>query len=104
MSLMTSVRVSESFSPTAQGAESPTKKTNVITPQPGKQAAVTFGAAIGTQALNDAISPSKLFTMGAAYGMISYEKMLPPVLCLHLGRGGCTSRWLGTTRRPWSAH
>jgi hypothetical protein len=42
------------------------KAANVIKPIPGQQAAVTFGAGLATQALNDALAKSGLFSMGAA--------------------------------------
>ncbi|KAF2396325.1 FAD-binding domain-containing protein [Trichodelitschia bisporula] len=65
------IRVLESFTPSAKGAEPPLPQANVITPKAGTQAAVTFGAAVTTQELNNAISPSKLLTMGAAHGKVS---------------------------------
>jgi FAD/FMN-containing dehydrogenase len=70
MSKMTKVRALESFTPSGKGADSPGTSTNIIVPKAGVHAAVTFGGGIGTQALNDALAPSKLFTMGAAYGII----------------------------------
>ena len=46
----------------------PIKGANQIAPSPDKQAAVTFGAGVTTQELNNALDPSLLFTMGAAHG------------------------------------
>jgi FAD/FMN-containing dehydrogenase len=63
------INVLESFKPTTKGAESPkTSKANIITPKPGVQAAATIGPAVSTQQLNDALSPSKLLSMGATHG------------------------------------
>jgi hypothetical protein len=64
------VRVLESFTPTAKGAEpvSKTTKTNAIKPVPGKQAAVTFGAGLSTMELNTALLASGLISPGAAHG------------------------------------
>jgi len=62
------IRVSPSFEATSEGAQSPGDEVNVITPVPGQQAAVTFGAGLSTQRLNNAIFPSKLVTVGAAHG------------------------------------
>jgi hypothetical protein len=42
---------------------------NTIVAVKGQQAAVTFGTGISTQELNDALGPSKLFTLGAAHGV-----------------------------------
>ncbi|PGG95888.1 hypothetical protein AJ79_09825 [Helicocarpus griseus UAMH5409] len=67
---LTGVKVLESFTPSESGAESPSGDVNVIEPVPGQQAAVTFGAGMSTQALNDAIDSSKLFTIGAAHGSV----------------------------------
>jgi hypothetical protein len=68
-SLLTGIKVLEEFTATEKGAESPVPGSiNVITPQEGKQAAVTIGGGITTQVLNDALSPSKLFTHGAGHG------------------------------------
>jgi hypothetical protein len=47
----------------------PVKGANKISTLPDKQAAVTFGAGVTTQELNNAIDPSLLFTMGAAHGL-----------------------------------
>ncbi|QDS72850.1 hypothetical protein FKW77_007179 [Venturia effusa] len=71
MSKMNKVKVLESFTPTAKGAESPKDPTNTIVPKPGVQAAVSVQGGVGTQMLNDDLSPSKLFTMGAAYGEVN---------------------------------
>jgi hypothetical protein len=71
VSLLGGVKVLEEFVPTAQGAESPKGKINVITPKPGKQAAVTIGVGLSTQKLNNALDPSKLVTVGAAHGSVA---------------------------------
>ncbi|KAF2436679.1 FAD-binding domain-containing protein [Tothia fuscella] len=71
VSLLKGVRVLESFTPTAQGAERPLKKANVIVPVPGRQAAVTFGVGVPAQQLHNAVYPSKLLTIGAAHGSVS---------------------------------
>ncbi|KAF2402488.1 FAD-binding domain-containing protein [Trichodelitschia bisporula] len=71
VSLLGGVRVLESFTPTEKGAEKPGKAPNTIVPVKGKQAAVTFGAGLSTQRLNNLIFPSKLLTMGAAHGSVS---------------------------------
>jgi FAD/FMN-containing dehydrogenase len=71
VSKLAGVKVLESFTPTTSGAEAPGKKTNVIVPVPGKQAAVTFGVGMSTQRVNNAIHASKLLTMGAAHGTVS---------------------------------
>lgn len=62
----------ESFTPTEEGVDSPAHgdEPNIITPVPGKQAAVTFGAGASTQEINDALDPLGLFTIGAAHGKI----------------------------------
>jgi FAD/FMN-containing dehydrogenase len=71
VSKLDGVKVLESFTPTAKGAESPDLKTTTVLPVPGKQAAVTFGAGVSTQRLNNAIHASKLLTMGAAHGTVT---------------------------------
>jgi hypothetical protein len=65
------VRLLESFTPTKEGVEPVTYKTvtNIIKPQPGKQAAVTFGAGYSIQDLNRELGKSGLWTVGAAHGM-----------------------------------
>jgi FAD/FMN-containing dehydrogenase len=68
VSLLQGVRVLEEFVPTVQGAKSPFEMINTIRPASGKQAAVTIGAGVGHQKLNNALHPSKLFTIGAAHG------------------------------------
>jgi FAD/FMN-containing dehydrogenase len=70
VSLLDGVRVEESYSPTTKGTERVKRGLmgGNASPKPGTQAAVTFGAALGTQPLNDAISRFKLFTLGAAHG------------------------------------
>src|ERR1700712_4976747 len=64
VSALTGINALESFTPSLAGAKSPkpNEKANVIVPQDGVQAAVTFGPGVATQALNNALSPSKLFT------------------------------------------
>jgi len=62
------IRVYQSFEATPDGAESPSDEVNTVIPIPGQQAAVTFGAGLSTQRLNNAIFPSKLVTVGAAHG------------------------------------
>jgi hypothetical protein len=68
VSLLDGMTVLEEFTPTAAGAAKPGAKPNVIVPKAGKQAAVTIGVGLSTQKLNDALSPSKLVTVGAAHG------------------------------------
>jgi hypothetical protein len=72
VSLLDGIRVEESFTPTAKGTERVKRgsKGGDAVPKPGTQAAVTIGAALGTQPLNDALSKSKLFTLGAAHGKV----------------------------------
>ncbi|KAK2804805.1 hypothetical protein FQN51_001447 [Onygenales sp. PD_10] len=70
ISMLKGLKVLESFTPSEAGAESPSGDVNVIAPVAGQQAAVTFGAGYGTQELNEAIDPSKLFTLGAAHGSV----------------------------------
>ncbi|KAF2231815.1 hypothetical protein EV356DRAFT_578880 [Viridothelium virens] len=66
------IRVSQSFTATTRGVPSPdpSGQTENITLLPGQQAAVTFGAGVSTQDLNDALAASNLFTMGAAHGEV----------------------------------
>jgi hypothetical protein len=68
ISLLGGVKVLESFTPTEKGAEKPPRAVNTIVPVPGKQAAVTFGAGMPMQRINNAIFPSNLFIIGAAHG------------------------------------
>lgn len=68
VSLLGGINVLEEFVPTTKGAAKPGSKVNVIIPKAGKQAAVTIGVGLSTQKLNDALSPSKLVTVGAAHG------------------------------------
>lgn len=74
------VRVLESFTPTAQGAESITYKTvsNVIKPIEGKQAAATIGGGINIDDLNNALKPSGLYAIGAAHGMSVFQNCCKP--------------------------
>jgi len=67
VSQLKGVRVDSSFTPTMEGAPSPEATVNVL-PAQKNPGAVTFGAAVNTWALNKAIKPSKLFTLGAAHG------------------------------------
>ena len=71
VSLLDGMTVLEEFTPTAAGAAKPGAKANVIVPKAGKQAAVTIGVGLSTQKLNDALTPSKLVTVGAAHGEYS---------------------------------
>lgn len=64
------VRVLAGFTPSRSGAQAPLPSANVLTPRAGVTAAVTFGAGVSTQQLNDALAPSKLFTIGAAHGKL----------------------------------
>lgn len=70
--MLTGIKVLESFEPTEKGAESPDPSGEAITIKPaaGAQAAVTFGAGVSTQQINDAIDASGLFTIGAAHGKV----------------------------------
>ncbi|KAI5856026.1 hypothetical protein BZA05DRAFT_434459 [Tricharina praecox] len=72
ISKLTGVNVLTSFTPGTTGATSPSPSAaaNVVKPVAGQQAAVTFGAGVSTQALNDAIAASGLFTLGAAHGSV----------------------------------
>jgi hypothetical protein len=65
VSLLTGARVLSEFNATLAGAEKPLLSVNTITPVPGKQAAVTFGVGLSTQKLHNAVSLSKLVTVGA---------------------------------------
>jgi FAD binding domain len=67
---LTGITVHESFTPTVKGADKP-GKANVIKPQPGKDAAVTIGAGVTTQVLNNALHNSKLVSVGAAHGSVT---------------------------------
>jgi FAD/FMN-containing dehydrogenase len=76
------VQVSDSFEATPKGiqavrfSDDPIKGVNKIFPSPAKQAAVTFGAGVTTQELNNALDKSGLFTMGAAHGSCSYDSLI----------------------------
>lgn len=61
----------EEFVPTAAGAAKPEGTGNTIIPVPGKQAAVTFGVGVSSQLLHNAVSKSKLLTIGAAHGSVA---------------------------------
>jgi hypothetical protein len=71
------VRVLREFSPSRSSAPSvnfsadPVSSANVIEALENQQAYVNFGAGVSGQELNEALHKSGLFTMGAAYGMIS---------------------------------
>jgi FAD/FMN-containing dehydrogenase len=71
VSLLKGIQVLESFTPTKQGVQQLDIKANTIIPVPGQQAAVTFGVGWSTQQLNNAIYPSKLFSIGAGHGSVS---------------------------------
>ena len=50
---------------------------NVIKSRPEmKTAAVSFGAGVTTQELNDALEPSSLFAMGAANGIYPLQTVI----------------------------
>lgn len=70
LSLLSGVKVLESFTPTKQGQAfvRPDSEINVITPKAGIQAAVTFGPARAGLQLNYAIGQSGLFTVTGAAG------------------------------------
>jgi len=65
------ITVHKSFTPTAKGVPPPGAKANVIVPEKGQQAAVTIGAGLSTQKLNNALVDSKLVTVGAAHGSVT---------------------------------
>jgi hypothetical protein len=71
VSLLKDIKVLESFTPTEQGVAKLGSKPNTIIPVPGQQAAVTFGVGWSTQRLNNALYPSRLFTIGAGHGSVS---------------------------------
>lgn len=65
------IRVLPSFIPSTRGAQSAIGATaNTIKPTAGRQAAVTIGAGVTTQELNNALEASGLFTIGAAHGKL----------------------------------
>lgn len=67
---LTGINALTSFTTSSGGATSPVAGTNnTITPISGRQAAVTFGAGVSTQSLNDILNKSGLFTIGAAHGV-----------------------------------
>ncbi|KAF1982276.1 FAD-binding domain-containing protein [Aulographum hederae CBS 113979] len=69
---MDGIQVSASYVPTMRGTPSVAgKDVNTVRPIPNVQAAVTFGAGTSTQALNDALDKSGLFSMGAAHGAVT---------------------------------
>jgi FAD/FMN-containing dehydrogenase len=70
VSMLDGINVLESFTPTKKGVKDVKsgQKANIISPKPGTQAAVTIGGGVMTAGLNKALSPSKLFTMGAGHG------------------------------------
>lgn len=71
VSLLKGIKVLESFEATAKGVAKPEKTANVITPLPGKQAAVTIGVAVMAQELHNQLSKSKLLSIGAAHGSVA---------------------------------
>jgi FAD/FMN-containing dehydrogenase len=71
VSLLGGIKALEEFTATEKGAERPMGKANVITPKKGKQAAVTFGAGVSTQILNNQLHKSGLVTVGAAHGSVA---------------------------------
>lgn len=70
---MKGVRVHESFTPTANGAETVNSATvaNTIKPDPKKQAAATVGAGITADELNKVLAKSGLYSIGAAHGSVA---------------------------------
>lgn len=72
LSLMNKVNVLESFTPTKKGAAGPghtIEAPNVVVPEEGVQAAVTFHPGVTGLALNYAVAPSGLFTTSGAAGI-----------------------------------
>jgi hypothetical protein len=67
---MKGIRVLESFTPTAQGAEPVNFRTvtNAIWPTSGKQAAVTIGAGVTGLEMSAALAKSGLFALFASHG------------------------------------
>lgn len=70
-SLLKGINVVEEFIPTEAGAAKPKGAGNTIVPVAGKQAAVTFGVGVTSQLLHNAVSNSKLVTVGAAHGSVA---------------------------------
>ncbi|TLD19356.1 Mitochondrial intermediate peptidase [Venturia nashicola] len=70
-SLLKGINVIEEFVPTPAGAPKPKGGGNAIVPVAGKQPAVTFGVGVTSQLLHDAVSRSKLLTIGAAHGSVA---------------------------------
>jgi hypothetical protein len=72
LSNMGGINVLNSFSPSTSGAANvdPDAPVKTIAPTAGQQTAVTFGAGVSTQELNDALDPSGLLAIGAAYGKL----------------------------------
>jgi FAD/FMN-containing dehydrogenase len=70
---MKGVKVLKEFTPTEQGAETVTykTKTNVIRPDPKKQAAVTFGPGMSYAELKTEMGHSRLWTVGAGHEEVS---------------------------------
>jgi hypothetical protein len=69
--LLKGIHIHEEFIPTTAGAAKPKGAVNTIVPVAGKQAAVTFGVGVTSQVLHNAVSPSKLLTIGAAHGSVA---------------------------------
>ncbi|KAI6715417.1 FAD binding domain-containing protein [Diplocarpon mali] len=64
LSLLRNVRLAESFTATTDGVPwANSTETNIIVPQEGVQAAVTFGPAVAGFPLNQIIAPSGLFSV-----------------------------------------
>jgi FAD/FMN-containing dehydrogenase len=76
VSLLGGITLHEEFVATATGAAKPARALNTIVPVPGKQHAVTFGVGVTSQKLHNAVSPSKLVTIGAAHGANSPKTLL----------------------------
>ncbi|KAF1991598.1 hypothetical protein K402DRAFT_128773 [Aulographum hederae CBS 113979] len=66
------MKISDSFIPSARGDAQvvPGAPINTMRIPATRQAYVTIGVGLGTQALNDALAPSNLFTLGAAHGPV----------------------------------
>lgn len=69
--MLKGINVLPEFVPTAEGASKPKGEGNTIIPVAGKQAAVTFGVGVTSQVLHNAVSQSKLLTIGAAHGSVA---------------------------------
>lgn len=70
---MKGIQPRSSFTPTAQGSDfDPEKEYEAVSPPAGGgPGAVSLGAGVTTQELNNEMHKSKMFTMGAAHGSVS---------------------------------